>query len=642
MADTNIAYQIQRIQGNINNAYSACLGKGATMPVTNNSALLADTINTITGGGGGGSDEVGRYMVDNGVAKKQAGDITGRFASITGIDNSAMNYAFNGLINITGSPNFHNCTYINNYGMHGAFDSCYNITGEANFCNLTNAGNYAMFACFENCNNITSVNFSSITSITGNNTFAYAFRSCSKLTGEVNFCNLTTISGTTPLNGMFHGTNVTGVNFCNVTDFSGAPDMFYGSGNSNNPMTLNFSSLVNAGMFQTFAYAQVIDFNCPSLINVGMQNTFEYAKINSVNLPALVNVREMRYCFKNSTIKSVFMDNVVNSGVNASNSATSLGLCNTFANCNYLTDVHLNSLTRVVGTSSATGMAMAPLSGTFQQCQNLTRLYLPNLKEVGYTNGAYMMCWNSRNLATITIGGGEEAVEEEGYLNFNGAEGNYVGQRCFYLAFSQTGISSAYFGLEFADTVIGNFAFNSACSSCPNLAYASLNVRETNSSAFQQTFQNCQGLSTIDLSISSTSTTANIASNTFVNMVNGCSGLSYSSIQFVGVDDEIPVLQDNALAYAYANSGLSDMQIDVFGTANSTGAPFTRMFNGCNNILLSFYSFDATTSGDIFANVLAGTNGSTITFSLADQAVVETFASYNANFGGTNVTVSFE
>lgn len=47
-----IASEIQRIQGNIADAYNSCAAKGATMPVTNNSASLAATIDTITAGGG--------------------------------------------------------------------------------------------------------------------------------------------------------------------------------------------------------------------------------------------------------------------------------------------------------------------------------------------------------------------------------------------------------------------------------------------------------------------------------------------------------------------------------------------------------------------------------------------------------------
>lgn len=51
----SIASEITRINTNIASAYTACSNKGATMPVTQNSANLASTIATISGGGGGGS-----------------------------------------------------------------------------------------------------------------------------------------------------------------------------------------------------------------------------------------------------------------------------------------------------------------------------------------------------------------------------------------------------------------------------------------------------------------------------------------------------------------------------------------------------------------------------------------------------------
>lgn len=55
----SIASEITRINGNIAAAYTALDGKGATLPASGsqNSANLADTIDTITAGGGGGGDD---------------------------------------------------------------------------------------------------------------------------------------------------------------------------------------------------------------------------------------------------------------------------------------------------------------------------------------------------------------------------------------------------------------------------------------------------------------------------------------------------------------------------------------------------------------------------------------------------------
>ena len=48
----SIASEITRIKTNIDNAYTALEAKGATIPSEKNSANLADTVATVTGGGG--------------------------------------------------------------------------------------------------------------------------------------------------------------------------------------------------------------------------------------------------------------------------------------------------------------------------------------------------------------------------------------------------------------------------------------------------------------------------------------------------------------------------------------------------------------------------------------------------------------
>lgn len=48
----SIATEIERIKTNIANAYTACEGKGATLPTTLNSENLSNCISSITGGGG--------------------------------------------------------------------------------------------------------------------------------------------------------------------------------------------------------------------------------------------------------------------------------------------------------------------------------------------------------------------------------------------------------------------------------------------------------------------------------------------------------------------------------------------------------------------------------------------------------------
>ena len=60
----SIASEITRINNNIASAYSQCQSKGATMPATQNSANLANTISTISGGGGADLNDYFNTTID--------------------------------------------------------------------------------------------------------------------------------------------------------------------------------------------------------------------------------------------------------------------------------------------------------------------------------------------------------------------------------------------------------------------------------------------------------------------------------------------------------------------------------------------------------------------------------------------------
>ena len=58
----SIADQITRIKNNIAASYAECSAKGATLPTTENSENLPNTIASITtGGGSGGGEEITAY-----------------------------------------------------------------------------------------------------------------------------------------------------------------------------------------------------------------------------------------------------------------------------------------------------------------------------------------------------------------------------------------------------------------------------------------------------------------------------------------------------------------------------------------------------------------------------------------------------
>ena len=68
----SIASEITRIKNNIEDAYTECENKGATLPQDQNSDNLADTIASISGGGGADLSEYFNTTIEFNVSAKQS------------------------------------------------------------------------------------------------------------------------------------------------------------------------------------------------------------------------------------------------------------------------------------------------------------------------------------------------------------------------------------------------------------------------------------------------------------------------------------------------------------------------------------------------------------------------------------------
>ena len=122
-----IASEITRIKTNISNAYTALEAKGATIPEAKNSANLADTINTVTGGSGE-TNYLGRIVTEDGVLQFPEEDFTFSLPdNVTSISNYGLRYAFYGCTNLT-STGLNNVTSIGMRGLRYAFYGCTSLT----------------------------------------------------------------------------------------------------------------------------------------------------------------------------------------------------------------------------------------------------------------------------------------------------------------------------------------------------------------------------------------------------------------------------------------------------------------------------------------------------------------------------------
>ena len=174
-----IASEITRIKTNIDNAYIALEAKGATIPEAKNSANLADTINTVTGGSGE-TNYLGRIVTEDGVLQFPEEDFTFSLPdNVTSIGDSGLYYAFYGCTNLT-STGLNNVTSIGNNGLYYAFYGCTNLTSTG-LNNVTSIGDSGLYYAFRDCTSLTSTVLDNVTSI-GRYGLYNAFYDCTSLT----------------------------------------------------------------------------------------------------------------------------------------------------------------------------------------------------------------------------------------------------------------------------------------------------------------------------------------------------------------------------------------------------------------------------------------------------------------------------
>ena len=220
-----IASEITRIKTNIDNAYIALEAKGATIPEAKNSANLADTINTVTGGSGE-TNYLGRIVTEDGVLQFPEEDFTFSLPdNVTSIGDSGLYYAFYGCTNLT-STGLNNVTSIGNNGLYYAFYGCTNLTSTG-LNNVTSIGNNGLYYAFYGCTNLTSTGLNNVTSI-GDSGLYYAFRDCTSLTSTV-LDNVTSIGRYGLYNAFYDCTSLTSLSFpkLNSNSFGSYTSQFY-------------------------------------------------------------------------------------------------------------------------------------------------------------------------------------------------------------------------------------------------------------------------------------------------------------------------------------------------------------------------------------------------------------------------------
>ena len=292
-----IASEITRINTNIANAYTACDNKGATMPVTQNSANLATTINSISGGGGIG---ITREVSANGVYQVPTSSFTFSLPSnATDVGDYAMYYAFKGCTGLTSVDLSSLTTVSGNYAMQYAFRDCTGLTSVDLSSLTTVSGNYAMQYAFRDCTGLTSVDLSSLTTVSGNYAMQYAFQGCTGLT-SVDLSSLTTLTNSSAFYNMFSGcSNLTNISFSNLEIIGDK----YSSSNDANYRQF-YQCFQNCNKLTSITFPELKEIYCSSMRGATAQSSgatfYNNNKIQKMYFPKLDTISYSQNAVDNS------------------------------------------------------------------------------------------------------------------------------------------------------------------------------------------------------------------------------------------------------------------------------------------------------------------------------------------------------
>lgn len=169
----SISSQITRIENNIAAAYAACDGKGATMPLTKNSANLADTVASIPSGGT--PTLITKQITENGTYNAEDDDADG-FSEVTVAVPQAITKLVDGTITKYVDDEV---TAISPYAFYGktSLTTCIAPNAET-------IGDHA----FQNTNALETVDFSNVETIG-----EFAFSGSRLNSGMIRFPNCTEI-----------------------------------------------------------------------------------------------------------------------------------------------------------------------------------------------------------------------------------------------------------------------------------------------------------------------------------------------------------------------------------------------------------------------------------------------------------------
>ena len=212
--------------------------------------------------------------------------------------------------------------------------------------------------------------------------------------------------------------------------------------------------------------------------------------------------------------------------------------------------------------------------------------------------------------------------------------GNYAMYQSFY---NCTGLTSV--DLSSLTTLSGGYAMYYAFQICTGLTSLDLSSLTTisGSNVMNSTFRGCTGLTSVDLS----SLTTISGSSAMFSVFDNCTGLTS-----VDLSSLTTISGSSAMYQSFNNcTGLTSVDLSSLTTLSGSNA-MQYAFQSCTSLTsLSFPALTSTSFGSYtnqFYRMLRRTTGCTVHFPSNLQSVIGSWSDVTAGFGGTNTTVLFD
>lgn len=238
----SIATELQSLNDNILDAYTAIQGKGGTVPAQKNTANLDTAIASIPAGP---DVYIPLEVTEQGLLRKPSTSFAWSTpASVTSIAVSTLWYAFYNCTNLT-SVDLNNVAIINDNGLYYAFYGCTHLT-SADLSSVTYVYYGGLRYAFEGCSSLTSVDLSSLVTV-GREGLSTAFELCTSLT-SVNFASVANINKAGFRFAFQSCTGLTTLRFPALTasSFGSSTNQFYGMLNGCSNVTVHFPAAIQS------------------------------------------------------------------------------------------------------------------------------------------------------------------------------------------------------------------------------------------------------------------------------------------------------------------------------------------------------------------------------------------------------------